>query len=351
MIMNKLNNYLIAIGISMAIVACSTQAADNAGQNSAPANKLPVDAKIVKATKLVQEESVAGSVLASREVTIASEVSKKVSSIHFTEGSFVRKGQLLYKLDNNDILARLKQIHAEVALAKLSEGRLAQLLKSESVRQEEYDIAQTKLQSLNASEELLQIELEKTNIKAPFSGVVGITKVHVGSLVSPGLSLVSLQDQATVKIEFTVAEKYLRHVKVGKLITFTTPGESDTRVARISATESGIDTQSRTITVHAISTNHNGKLKPGMSARIHFSIVDDNATGIMLPTESLIPGAQGYSVFTVKNGRAKMTSVTISNRGETEALITAGLNDGDTVMISNILRSGDGTPVQIVSLK
>ena len=71
----------------------------------------------------------------------------------------------------------------------------------------------------------------------------------------------------------------------------------------------------------------------------------------MLPTESLMPGAQGYSVFVVKNGTAKITPVTIGNRTETEALITAGLNDGDTVMISNILRSGDGTPVQVVSIK
>ena len=88
-----------------------------------------------------------------------------------------------------------------------------------------------------------------------------------------------------------------------------------------------------------------------MSARIYLSTVSDDAKGITLPTESLIPSAQGYSVFTVKNGLAKMTSVTLGNRNESEALITSGLNDGDTVMVSNILRSGDGTPVQIVSTK
>jgi membrane fusion protein (multidrug efflux system) len=88
-----------------------------------------------------------------------------------------------------------------------------------------------------------------------------------------------------------------------------------------------------------------------MSARVHLSIVSEGATGITLPTESLIPSAQGYSVFTVKNGLAKITAVTVGNRSESEALITSGINDGDTVMISNILRSGDGTPVQIVSTK
>jgi membrane fusion protein, multidrug efflux system len=348
--MNKLNSYLGIIGVSIVIAACSTQAADKT-DTSVPSQKLPVDARIVRASLLVQAETVAGSVLANREVTIASEVSKKIRSIHFKEGRFVSKGQLLYKLDDNDIRARVKQVQAELALAKLSESRLSQLLKSESVRQEEYDVAQTKLQSLQAADELLQTELEKTNITAPFSGIVGITKVEVGSLVSPGQSLVTLQEQENVKIQFTVAEKYLQHVKVGKQIKFSVSGEPERLTARISATESGVDNQSRTITVHAISTNASGKIRPGMSSTVYFSIVAEGATGFTLPTESLIPGAQGYSVFTVKSGVAKMTPVTIGNRTESEALITAGLSDGDTVMVSNTLRSGDGTPVQVVSIK
>lgn len=349
--MNKFNSYLGVIGLSIALVSCGTQAADNAGQPSTSSSKLPVDARVVRASRLVQEESVAGSVLANKEVIIASEVSKKVRSIHFKEGGHVSKGQLLYKLEDNEIKARLKQVQAEVALAELSESRLRQLLKSESVRQEEYDVAQTKLQSLQAAEELLQIELEKTTITAPFSGVVGITKVEVGSLVSPGQSLATLQEQGNVKIQFSVTEKYLQHIQIGKQITFSVSGETQRLAARISATESGIDNQSRSITVHAMRANANGKLTPGMSSRVYFSTVPDDATGITLPTESLIPGAQGYNVFVVKNGTAKITPVTIGNRSETDALITAGLNDGDTVMISNILRSGDGTPVQVVSIK
>jgi membrane fusion protein, multidrug efflux system len=351
MIMDKLNNYLGLIALSIALLGCSTQAADSPSEPSGQVSKLPVDAKIVRATPLLQGESVAGSVLANKEVTIASEVLKKVKSIHFKEGSHVSKGQLLYKLDDNDIRARLKQVQAEVKLASLTESRLSQLLKSESVRQEEHDVAQSKLQSLQAAEELLETELEKTNITAPFSGIVGITRVEEGSLVSPGQSLVTLQEQRNVRIQYTVAEKSLQHVKIGKQIFFSVSGEKERLSARISAIESGIDNQSRAITVHAMSSNTKGKLKPGMSARVYFSTVADNATGITVPTEALIPSAQGYSVFVVKNGAAKIAPVNISNRTETDALITSGLNDGDTVMISNILRSGDGTPVQVVSIK
>lgn len=349
--MNKFNNYLAMMALSLAVLGCTTQAADNENGSSGQPTKLPVDVKVVRASALVQEESVAGSVLAKREIIVTSEVSKKVISIHFKDGSHVNKGQLLYRLDDSEIAARLKQIQSELALAKLTESRLSQLLKNESVRQEEYDVALTRLQSLQASEELLLVELSKTSITAPFSGVVGITKVEIGSLVNPGLPLVTLQDQGTVKIQFTVAEKHLPFVKTGKHIWFAILGDSVRLPATISATESGIDAESRTIMVQAFSANKNGKLRPGMSARVFVSTVEDNATGITLPTEALIPSAQGYSVFAVKNGVARITHVTIGNRTETDALITAGLNDGDTVMISNILRSGDGTPVEIVSTK
>lgn len=348
---NKLNIYLSFIALTAALIGCTTEAADNSSQSSSQTNRLPVDVKVVKASRLIQEETVAGSILPNKEVTIMSEVSRKVTAVSFSDGSKVAKGQLLYKLDDSDVIARLKQVQAELSLAKLNETRLSQLLKNESVRQEEYDVAATRLKSLEASEEILQVELSKTTIRAPFSGMIGITKVEIGSLVSPGMPLVILQEQGNIKIEFTIPEKYLAHVTKGKKIQFSTTSDGQKFTARISATESGLDIQSRTITVHAVAANHNNILRPGMSARVHLSIVSEGATGITLPTESLIPSAHGYSVFTVKNGLAKITAVTVGNRSDSEALITSGINDGDTVMISNILRSGDGTPVQIVSTK
>ena len=347
--MNKINNYLAIGALGMAILGCSTRAADKRSDASGAPSKLPVDVKIVKYSSLIQEESVAGSILPNRQVEITSELPKKVTSIHFTDGTFVSKGQLLYKLEDGEIKARLKQVQAELALARLNESRLQQLLRNESVRQEEYDVALTRLQSLQANEELLQIELSKTFITAPFPGIVGITKVQAGSLVTPGTALVTLQEQGTVKVQFTVSEKYLSNLRKGSQIHFSVAGEKARIPARISATESGIDVQSRTITVHAIKSNHDGKLKPGMSATVYFSTVPEDAKGLTLPTQSLMPGAQGYSVFVIKNGVAKITPVTIGNRNESEALITSGLNDGDSVMISNILRSGEGTPVEIVS--
>jgi membrane fusion protein, multidrug efflux system len=351
MIMNKINIYLHIAGLSIVALACSTQASDNKADSPVTSNKLPVDVKVVKYTSHNQEETVAGSILANREVEISSELPKKVQTVHFADGSYVTTGQKLYSLEQGDIRAKLKQAEAELALARLSESRLSTLLENESVRQEEYDVALTKFQSLEAAKEQLEIELSKATIVAPFSGIVGISKVQIGSHVSPGTPLVKLQEQGRLKVQFTVSEKYLGSLKKGKSVFFTVSGNENRILAAISATESGLDATSRTITVHAITSNQNGTLKPGMSARVFFSTSSDDAKGLSLPTEALIPGGNGYNVFVVKNGVAKMVPVTVGNRNEADALITSGLVDGDSVMVSNILRSGDGTPVQIVSSK
>lgn len=334
--------------------ACSSQAADSnkkeTPQPDVPLG-LPVDVIIARETTLDQSETVAGSILPNRTVDITSEVAKKITRVAFRDGSQVSKGQLLFKLDDTEIRARLRQLQADLDLASMNEHRLRELLKTESVRQEEYDIAQARMQSLQAARDILQDELTKTFIKAPFSGFIGISKVFEGAFVSPGMPLVNLQEQEKLKIEFSISEKYLPFVKKGSTIFFTTELNKQKTPATIISTEAGIDVQSRNITVQAIAPNADGKLKPGMSARVHFQSAAENAKGIQIPTDALIPGGSGYSVFLVKNNTAAMKPVTISDRNEKEALISSGISAGDTVMVSNLLRAADGSPLTIVTVK
>ncbi|MBN8676207.1 MAG: efflux RND transporter periplasmic adaptor subunit [Chitinophagales bacterium] len=351
---NTLRLFIIA-GVAMVITAaCSSKAADSkqseTKQSPVPAG-LPVDAIVADETSLNETETVAGSVVPNRTVDVMSELSKKIAYVSFRDGSYVSQGQVLYKLDDADIQAKLRQLQAELNLARINEHRLNELLKTETVRQEEYDIALAKLQSLQAAQDILQVELSKTSIKAPFSGVIGISKVFAGTLVTPGMPLVSLQEQGILKIQFTISEKYLPLVKAGNKISFTTELSKEPLDATVVSTEAGVDMQSRNITVQAITTNTGGKLKAGMSAKVYFKTSADDTRGILIPTESLIPGENGYSVFLVKNNTAKITPVSITNRNEKEALISSGISNGDTVMISNMLRAADGVPVTVVSVK
>jgi membrane fusion protein (multidrug efflux system) len=348
---NKLQIVLGAALASVILVACSSKAADNNQAEAAAPSALPVDAIIAKETLLQQSETVAGSMVPNRTVDIMSELPKKITAVSFKDGSVVSQGQVLYKLDDADIRARLWQLQADLNLARISENRFRELLKTETVRQEEYDIALAKLQSLQAGQQILQVELSKTYIKAPFSGIIGITKAYPGALVSPGMPLVSLQEQGTLKIQFTVSEKYLPLVKTGNKIQFSTELSDEKLTATIVSSEASVDMQSRNITVQATAVNTSGKLKAGMSAKVYFNTSPEDEKGILVPTEALIPGGNGYSVFIIKNGVAKITPVSVSNRNEQEALISSGVTNGDTVMVSNLLRAADGIPVSVVSTK
>lgn len=320
-----------------------------AAASTADANKLPVDVVIVQEKGLNQEEVVVGTLMPYREVSVVSEIPQKIIQVAFNDGGYVSKGQLLYKLNDADIKARLNQLNAELKLARLNEQRLSRLLKTETIGQQEYDETLMKLHSLEAQEELLRVELKKTEISAPFSGRIGISKADPGSYVSPGTELVNLQDQRTIKINFSVPEKYLPQVQVGKKLNFTTELSDQQYTATIKATEPGINAQNRNLQVQAIADNPGGKFRAGLSAKIYFSTAGKEAKGITLPTEALIAGGEGYNVFVVKNGAAKSTPVSIGTRTETEAIITSGLRNGDSVIVSNILRTGDGMPVQVIA--
>ena len=354
--MNPINQLLkISLGfmlISLVIISCGTRAeTPNKPTRQIEASPaLPVDIMVVHGTSLLQEEIMAGSISPSREVTITSEIAKKVAYVAFKDGSYVTSGQLLYKLDDADIRARIRQLQAALTLAKTNEQRMASLLKTETVRHAEYDEALMQLQSLEAEQDGLLVALSKTEIRAPFSGMIGITKVHAGAFVTPGAPMVELQDQASVKLNFSVAEKYLSLVRVGNKVKFTTEIGKDTFTASITATEPGIESQNRSFPLQAVAPNYSKLFKPGMSAKVMFNTAA-GTKGITLPTEALIPNGNGYSVFVVKNGAAAITPVVLSNRNEGEAIITQGLNDGDSVMISNILRASDGMRVQVVSSK
>jgi membrane fusion protein (multidrug efflux system) len=350
---NLLKSISMVLVVAIAAIACSSKASEKkqAETNATAVPALPVDVKVVTAANVSQNEVVAGSIIANRVVDITAELPKKISIVFFKDGSYVEAGQALYKLQDSDIKARIRQLDAELSLASINEKRLSELLKTESVRREEYDIAFARLQSLEAQKELLQVELSKTVIKAPFSGVIGISKVFVGSFVTPGVPLVGLVEQQVLKIQFSVAEKYLPVIKPGNKIWFTTELNSQMAAAVVVSTDASLDPQSRNIIVQAQFTNTGNKYKPGMSARVSFSTSNKNEKGMMLPTEALIPGGDGYSVFVVKNGVAKLTAVKVGNRNENEALIKSGLQSGDSVMISNTLRAADGAPVAVVSYK
>lgn len=336
---------------SILLVACANKTEEAPGESAIEniaLEKLPVDIIVAKEQQLHQEEIVVGTMMPYRAVSIVSELAQKITQVAFKEGSYVSQGAVLYKLNDAEIRSSLKQLGAELELARLTKDRLTTLLKTETVRPQEHDEAVMRFRSLEAQQERLRVDLEKTVIRAPFSGKIGISKVHLGAYVVPGAELVVLQDQSSVKIGFAISEKYVPLIKMGHKIRFITELSDEEFTATISATEPGLDAQGRSLQVQAIAPNIDGQFRAGLSAKVHFSISNPDAKGILVPTEALAPGDKGYTVFVIKNGMAKPAMVSITNRTEKDAIISSGLITGDSIIISNMLRIGEGTPVKAV---
>ena len=340
--------------LGILLIACENKAEKLPGLTATAnpdAGKLPVDIIIAQEELLNHEEAVVGTMLSNREVSIVSELPQKITKVAFKDGSYVSQGTVLYTLNDADIKSRLKQVAAELELAQLNKERMNNLLKTETVRQQEYDEAFMRFRYLEAQHDLLGVELARTVIRAPFSGRIGISKVYLGAYVMPGAELVMLQDQSSIKINFSVPEKYLPLIQTGDKVRFTSEVSGETYVATISASEPSLDAEGRSLQVQAITNNAGGQFRAGLSAKVYFRGTGKGAKGILVPTEALAPGEKGYTVFVIKNGLAKPVEVTISNRTETDAVITSGIMTKDSIIVSNMLRLGDGTPVKAVVSK
>ncbi|GAB3800571.1 efflux RND transporter periplasmic adaptor subunit [Spirosoma humi] len=309
-----------------------------------PENKVASDAFVVKRETITDELQTTGTIQANQEVDLVSEVARKLVRVYAREGSFVSQGTLLYKLDDADLLAKKRRLALQEKLAKLDEKRFRELLATEAINQQEYDKVLTNLNVLQAEMAMIDVDLVKTEIRAPFAGKLGLKRVDVGAYVTPSTVLSSIDDISRVEINFTIPEKYASEVRPGQAIHFTTENSSRPFLAKVTATEPKIEANTRSLLVKAISENKGDKLVPGSSAKIAFAlhVAQD---GILVPTQALIPNTKGYSLFRIKNGKAERRDVTTGSRTKGTVQILQGLSIGDTVLTTNLLRLDTGVPV------
>lgn len=316
---------------------------------TAPAGPPPavlVDGYVVRPTTVPDELQATGTIQANQEVQLVSEVARKVTGVYAPEGTTVARGTLLFKLDDADLQARRRKLHLQEKLARLDDQRMRGLLQTESVTQQEYDQVSTNLQVLQADLQLVDVELAKTRIRAPFAGKIGLNHVDRGAYVTPSTVLTSLEDVSQVEVAFTVPERYAAEVRPGQAIRFTTENGTAPQVGRVVATEPRTEVSTRSLLVKAIAPNAKRQLVPGMSAKISFALHAATAA-LVVPTQALIPTAQGYSLYAIRGGKADYRDVTTGTRSSGVVQVLTGLNAGDTVITTNLLRLGPGVPVRI----
>ncbi len=307
---------------------------------------MEVNAIVVQPGVFSNVISLSGSIEPNEQVQIRSEVSGIVRSLSFQEGTNVQKGQLLFRIDDTELQAQLSQASTQEKLAADNENRARLLLEKEAISVQEYDVALADYESSRAQSALIRAQIEKTYIRAPFSGKIGLRSISEGEYLTPATAVANLMSVNPVKIQFAVPERYSAQIGVKQKLQFLVSGSNVRHDAEVYAIEPGVDPTTRTISIRAIAANPDGTLFPGSFAHIDFPLnqVDD---AILIPSQAVIPVQHGKQVFVYRNGVAMAVPVEAENRTSTDVLINQGLSVGDTILVSGILSIRDGDSVRV----
>ena len=300
-------------------------------------------------TQMYELRKPTGSLIPDEEVELSFETSGKVVGIFFEEGTRVKKGDLLAKINDKPLQAQLLKLQAQRKLAEEKEFRQRQLLDKDAISRESYDQISTELQSLQADILLIEARISETELRAPFDGIVGLRMLSEGAFATTQTKVVRLVKVKPLKIEFSIPEKYAGEVTPGFPITFNIDGVSKDFEAKVYAIDPKINTDTRTIVVRALYPNANEELKPGRYASVSL-LLSKIDSAVSIPTEAVIPEMSGEKVFIYKNGKAEEVKVNTGLRTESHIQITSGLHFGDTLLTTAILQLRQGLPVKLDTL-
>jgi len=339
---------IIVIFILMKILFFNgTKATNPARGESARSQVMPVRYLVVEPETLRSIATAVGTVLSNEEIEVRSEISGKVEKIYFAEGSRITKNDPLLKVNDEELQARLLSGKYRQELAESDVERQRQLFDKKLVSEREYETAVNALNVIKAEIQLITVQIAKTEIRAPFDGVIGLRFVSEGSYLSPSTLITTLQDNSTVKIDFTLPEKYAGDLKVGNEITFTIQGSSRVFRGFVYAKAPNIDPETRTLRVRARHRNVGEAVRAGSFAQVEVRMHE--RIGITIPSYTIIPELKRHKVFVVRNGRAEESVIELGTRMYDRVEVASGLVKGDTVITSAILQIRAGMAVRTLN--
>ncbi|MDB5258379.1 MAG: efflux transporter periplasmic adaptor subunit [Chitinophagaceae bacterium] len=306
----------------------------------------PVNVFIARKQTFNEQIISTGTALANEEASLMPEVAGKVIKIYFLEGAFVKKNTLLVKINDADLRAQLTKVDQQIQLSEQKQQRQKQLLDINGVSQEGYDIAVNETSGFKSDRELLHAQIMKTEIRAPFDGVIGLKNISEGSYVTPASIVATIQQLTPMKIDFAIPEKYIELVKKGDPVDFSTEGVQEVFKAKVFAIEPKIDLATRTLKIRALCYDHKNKLLPGAFVKVNMA--KESSNSILIPTEGLIPELKGYKVFFYRNGKAIAGAVTPGTRTDSQIVILKGIAEGDTIITTGLMQMKNEMPVKII---
>ena len=278
-----------------------------------------------------------GTLLPDEEVDLSFETSGRIVSINFTEGTRVKEGDLLAKINDQPLQAQLQKLESTLKLSEAMEFRQRSLLGRDAISQESYDQIVTEVEKTKADINLCKAQIAMTELRAPFDGIIGLRYLSEGGYTNPSTKIAKLIKTKPLKIEFSIPERYASEIRIGYPIAFVLDGSSRIYNASVYAVDPKIDINTRTIVLRALYANDNEELRSGRYAGISLELSRIN-NAIAIPTEAIIPEMDGERVFVYRNGVAQSEQVSIGLRTESSIQVVDGLKFGDTVLTTAILQ-------------
>lgn len=325
--------------------------AGGAGQSSAARNNAPAFVSVapVRSESVSQKLEALGNARANESVDISSKTSNVVTAVHFGDGQRVNRGQLLVQLDDAQTRADAAAAEAAVAESERLFNRSRELMATEALSKAQFDQLDATLKANRAKLASAQARLADTVIRAPFSGRVGLRRVSVGTLISPGDVITTLDDTSVIKLDFSVPENFLSTLREGLLVRATAPAFSGRSfTGKVASIDSRVDMNTRAVTVRALLANEDGALRPGMFLNV--SLANDERETLVIPEQALTPEAERQYVFVVADGKAQRREVRIGSRRPGSVEVVAGLNAGEQVVVEGTQKVRDGTPVRTTEI-
>ena len=343
-----MHHWLKQAALSAALVVFINPTLVLSQQKPGESPPMPVKTAPVTRETLNVEVTAIGTLRADETVVIRPEIAGRIATIHFKEGQAVRQGEPLATLDQAEYQAQLASSAAQLALEESSFQRLQDLDRRKLTSQQNLDEARAKLDAARAQQELNRVRLDKTVIRAPFDGTVGLRQVSPGAYVKPGDDIANLESLGSMKLDFRVPETYLARLRAGQTLAVRVDAWPDQLFeGAIYAIEPGVDEETRTVLLRARLPNKGNKLRPGLFARVSL-VLERRENALMAPEQAIVPVGQKTFVYRVVDGKAAMTPVTLGLRRPGQVEILEGVNAGDQIVTDGQLKIRDGAAVNVL---
>lgn len=346
----RLNLFLYSAVVLSSVSACNSKK-DTAAAGAQPRRGGPisVDAFLVQPNSISDNIEVPGSLLPFEETQIRAEVGGRIVQLNIQEGALVEKGTLLVKLFDRDLQAQLKKLQVQLQIKEKTEERNSELLKINGISQQDYDLAALDVENLKADIEATTIAISKTEVRAPYSGRVGLRTISLGAYISPSEIVTTIRQVDQLKLEFSIPEKYAKEISKGYSVRFKVDGGSQSHNATVLATDNSVDQTTRTLKVKAVVNQRHKELVAGTFAKVNLQLGKDSKA-LLVPSQAVIPSARNKQVIVLRRDSVKFMVVETGIRDSAYVQVLNGLQPGDTVITTGLMAIRPKSTVKVTKV-